>query len=109
SVEGVAVFLSVSLLLLGGMTFFLQITSWEPTWLKAALDGGDDFQHCYHVEVASSLPNAVVFSPARGLLAPVEALADRFSAGVASVGGGWIIFMFGAVWICAAGAHQIQV
>jgi len=38
------------------------------------------FQHCYHVEVASSLPNAVVFSPARGLLAPVEALADRFSA-----------------------------
>ncbi|PYJ30552.1 MAG: hypothetical protein DME90_03135 [Verrucomicrobia bacterium] len=106
--KGLAVFCAGALLLFGGMTFFLQITSWEPTWLKAAVDGGQDFQHCYHVEVVSTIPNAVVFSPARGLLAPVEALADRFSAGVASVGGGWIIFMFGAVWICAAGAHQIK-
>jgi tetratricopeptide (TPR) repeat protein len=106
--KGVAVFCAGALLLFGGLTFFLQITSWEPTWLKAAVDGGQDFQHCYHVEVVSTIPNAVVFSPARGLLAPVEAVADRFSAGVASVGGGWIIFMFGAVWICAAGAHQIK-
>jgi tetratricopeptide (TPR) repeat protein len=104
--KGLAVFCAGMLLLLGGMTFFLQITSWEPTWLKAALDGGEDFQHCYHVEVASSIPNAVVYSPARGLLAPVEALADRFSAGMASVGAGWTIFMFGAIWICAAGVHQ---
>jgi hypothetical protein len=106
--KGVAVFCAGALLLLGGMTFFLQITSWEPTWLKAAMDGGQDFQHCYHVEVVSTIPNAVVFSPARGLLEPVEALADRFSAGVASVGAGWIIFMFGAIWICAAGAHEIK-
>lgn len=106
--KGLAVFCAGALLLFGGMTFFLQITSWEPTWLKAAVDGGQDFQHCYHVEVVSTIPNAVVFSPARGLLAPVEALADRFSAGVASVGGGWMIFMFGAVWISAAGAHQIK-
>jgi len=106
--KGLAVFCAGALLLLGGMTFFLQITSWEPTWLKAALDGGDDFQHCYHVEVASSLPNAVVFSPARGLLAPVEALADRFSAGVASVAAGWTIFIFGAIWICVAGAYQTR-
>jgi hypothetical protein len=106
--KGLAVFCAGALLLFAGVTFFLQITSWEPTWLKAAVDGGQDFQHCYHVEVVSTIPNAVVFSPARGLLAPVEALADRFSAGVASVGGGWMIFMFGAVWICAAGAHQIN-
>jgi hypothetical protein len=106
--KGLAVFCAGALLLFGGMTFFLQITSWEPTWLKAAVDGGQDFQHCYHVEVVSTIPNAVVFSPARGLLAPVEALTDRFSAGMASVGGGWMIFMFGAVWICAAGAHQIK-
>lgn len=106
--KGLAVVCAGSLLLLSGMTFFLQITCWEPTWLKAAVDGGQDFQHCYHVEVASVIPNAVVFSPARGLLAPVEALADRFSAGVASVGAGWLIFMFGAIWICAAGAHQIK-
>jgi tetratricopeptide (TPR) repeat protein len=104
--KGVAVFCAGALLLLGGLTFFFQITAWEPTWLKAALDGGQDFQHCYHMEVISSIPNAVVFSPARGLLAPVEALADRFSAGAASVGAGWIIFMFGALWICAAGVQQ---
>jgi tetratricopeptide (TPR) repeat protein len=106
--RGVAVFCAGALLLLGGMTFFLQVTSWEPTWLKAALDGGQDFQHCYHAEMVSTLPNAVVFSPARGLLAPVEALADRFSAGTSAVGAGWIIFMFGALWICAAGAYQTK-
>jgi len=106
--KGLAVFCAGALLLLGGLTFFLQVTSWEPTWLKAALDGGQDFQHCYHGEMVSSIPDGVVFSPARGLLAPVEALADRFSAGVASVGAGWIIFMFGAGWICVAGVHQTK-
>ena len=93
---------------LADLTFFLQITSWEPTWLKAALEGGQDFQHCYHLEVAYSIPNVAIFSPARGLFLPVEALADRFSAGAASVGAGWIIFMIGAIWICAAGIHQTK-
>src|SRR5204863_277533 len=63
--KGLAVFCVGMLLLLGGMTFFLQITSWEPTWLKMALEGGEDFQHCYHLEVAYSIPDAVVRSPAR--------------------------------------------
>jgi tetratricopeptide (TPR) repeat protein len=106
--KGLAVFCAGMLLLLGGITFFLQITSWEPTWLKMALEGGEDFQHCYHLEVAYSIPNVVVASPARGLLEPVKALAERFSAGMASVGAGWIIFMFGAVWICAAGLYLMN-
>ena len=106
--KGLAVFCAGALLFLAGLTFFFQITSWEPTWLKAALDGGQDFQHCYHLEVAYSIPNAVIHSPARGLFLPVEALADRFSAGAASVGAGWIIFMIGAIWICAAGIHQTK-
>jgi tetratricopeptide (TPR) repeat protein len=72
------------------------------------LDGAQDFQHCYHLEVAYSIPNAAIHSPARGLFLPVEALADRFSAGAASVGAGWIIFMIGAIWICAAGIHQTK-
>ena len=106
--KGLAVFCAGMLLLLGGMTFFLQITSWEPTWLKMALEGGEDFQHCYHLEVAYSIPNAVVRSPARGLFEPVEALAERFWAGIASLGSGWVCFCAGAIWICAAGLYQMN-
>jgi tetratricopeptide (TPR) repeat protein len=106
--KGLAVFCAGMLLLLGGMTFFLQITSWEPTWLKMALEGGEDFQHCYHLEVAYSIPNIVVRSPARGLFEPVEALTERFSAGVASLGSGWVCFCAGAIWICAAGLYQMN-
>ncbi len=106
--KGLAVFCAGSLLLLGGMTFFLQITSWEPTWLKMALEGGEDFQHCYNLEAAYSIPNAVIHSPAGALLLPVEALATRFSAGVASVGAGWVFFAVGAIWICAAGLYQMN-
>ena len=76
--KGLAVLCAGMLLLLGAMTFLLQIMSWEPTWLKMALEGGEDFQHCYHLEVAYSIPDAVVRSPARGLFEPVEALAERF-------------------------------
>jgi tetratricopeptide (TPR) repeat protein len=106
--KGLAVFCVGMLLLLGGMTFFLQVTSWEPTWLKMALEGGEDFEHCYHLEVAYSIPNVVVRSPARGLFQPVEALAERFSAGVALLGPGWICFCAGAIWICAAGLYQMN-
>ena len=106
--KGLAVFCAGMLLLLGGMTFFLQIISWEPTWLKMALEGGEDFQHCYHLEVAYSIPNIVVRSPARGLFEPVEALTERFSAGVASLGSGWVCFCAGAIWICAAGLYQMN-
>jgi len=106
--RGLAVFCAGTLLLLGGMTFFLQVTSWEPTWLKAAVEGGQDFQHCYHFENAYSIANAVIFSPARGLFEPVEALAERFSAGIASLGSGWVCFCAGAIWICAAGLYQMN-
>jgi tetratricopeptide (TPR) repeat protein len=106
--KGLAVFCAGMLLLLGGMTFFLQVTSWEPTWLKMALEGGEDFQHCYHLEVAYSIPNIVVRSPARGLFEPVEALAERFSAGIASLGSGWVCFCAGAIWICATGLYQMN-
>jgi tetratricopeptide (TPR) repeat protein len=106
--KGLAVFCAGALLLLGGMTFFLQITSWEPTWLKMALEGGEDFQHCYHLEVAYSIPNVAVRSPARGLFEPVEALAERFSAGIASLGSGWVCLCAGALWICAAGLYQMN-
>jgi tetratricopeptide (TPR) repeat protein len=106
--KGLAVFCAGVLLLLGGMTFFLQMTSWEPTWLKMALEGGEDFQHCYHLEVAYSIPNVAVRSPARGLFEPVEELAERFSAGMASLGPGWVCYCFGAIWICAAGLYQMK-
>ena len=106
--KGLAVFCIGALLLIVGITFFLQVTSWEPTWLKAALEGGEDFQQCYHLEVAYSIPNAVIHSPARGLFVPVEALVDRFSAGVAAVGWGWAFFAAGAIWVCAAGLQQLN-
>src|SRR5438093_10371901 len=106
--KGLAVFCAGMLLLLGGMTFFLQITSWEPTWLKMALEGGEDFQHCYHLEVAYSIPNAVVRSPARGLFEPVAALAERFWAGIASRGWRWVCFCAGAIWLFAAGLSQLN-
>jgi tetratricopeptide (TPR) repeat protein len=73
-----------------------------------ALEGGEDFQHCYHLEVAYSIPNIFVRSPARGLLEPVEALTGRFSAGIASLGSGWVCFCAGAIWICAAGLYQMN-
>lgn len=106
--RGLAVFCAGALLLLVGMTFFLQVTSWEPTWLKMALEGGEDFQHCYHLEVAYSIPNVAVRSPARGLFEPVEELAERFWAGTASLGSGWVVFCAGAIWICAAGLYQMN-
>ena len=106
--KGMAVFCAGMLLLLGGMTFFLQITSWEPTWLKMALEGAEDFRHCYHLEVAYSIPNVFVRSPARGLLEPVAALSGRFWAGTASLGSGWVCFCAGAIWICAAGLYQMN-
>ncbi|PYX92482.1 MAG: hypothetical protein DMG67_06725, partial [Acidobacteria bacterium] len=106
--KDLAVFCVGLLLLMGAMTFFLQIISWEPTWLKMALEGGEDFQHCYHLEVAYSIPNIFVRSPARGLLAPVEALSGRFWAGTASLGSGWVCFCAGALWICAAGVSQMK-
>ena len=106
--KGLAVFCAGMLLLIAGMTFFLQITSWEPTWLKMALEAGEDFQHCYHLEVAYSIPNAFVRSPARGLFEPVEAVAERFSAGMAAVGSGWVCLCVGAIWICAAGLHEMK-
>lgn len=106
--KGLAVFCAGALLLLCGMTFFLQIMSWEPTWLKAALKGGQDFQHCYRFEVAYSIPNAVIASPAKGLFEPVDALADRFSAGLSSLGVGWSFFVAGAIWVCAAGLHRMN-
>lgn len=106
--KGLAVFCAGMLLLLCGMTFFLQVTSWEPTWLKMALEGGADFQHCYHMQVAYSIPNVVIYSPARGLFLPVQALAERFSAGMASLGAGWSFFAAGAIWICVAGLYQMN-
>jgi len=106
--KGLAVLCAGMLLLLSAMTFFLQVTSWEPTWLKMALEGGEDFQHCYNLEVAYSIPNAVVMSPARGLFEPVDVLIERFWAGIASIGSGWICFCAGAIWICVAGLYQMN-
>ena len=88
--KGLAVFCAGVLLLLVGMTFFLQVTSWEPTWLKMALEGGEDFQHCYHLEVAYSIPNVGrPFAGARTFRA-CRRLAERFWAGTASLGSGWV-------------------
>lgn len=106
--RGLAVFCTGALLLLIGITFFLQVTSWQPTWLKAALEGGQDFEHCYHFEVGNNIPNIVIFSPARGLSEPVEALADRFSAGLSSMGAGWVFFAVGGIWTCLAGLSQVN-
>ncbi len=72
-----------------------------------ALEGGEDFEHCYNFEGAYSIPNAVIHSPALGLFSPIEVLSARFSAGLAAVGPGLAFFAVGAIWICAAGLSQM--
>ena len=67
-----------------GVTFFLQVTCWEPSWLRAALDGGTDFEHCYKFEVVETLPDTVVGVPEQGLTGTIDGLWMRFGAGVAA-------------------------
>jgi tetratricopeptide (TPR) repeat protein len=106
--KGLTVLCVGALLIFGAITFFLQIWSWEPTWLRAALVGGEDFQHCYRFEVGYTIPNAVIASPAKGLFEPVERLSDRISAATSSLGVGWSFFLVGAIWVCGAGLRQMN-
>jgi tetratricopeptide (TPR) repeat protein len=106
--HGPAVLSIGGLLLLLAMTFYLQITCWEPSWLRAALIGGQDFEHCYRFEVAYTLPNAVFSSPAKGLFEPVEGVLARFYAATSALGVGWSFFVGGAIWVCGAGLAQMK-
>ncbi|MGB8342175.1 MAG: tetratricopeptide repeat protein [Chthoniobacterales bacterium] len=106
--RGLAVLSIGGLLLFLAMTFYLQITCWEPSWLRAALIGGQDFEHCYRFEVAYTLPNAVISSPAKGLFEPVEGVSARFFAATSALGVGWSFFIAGAIWVCGAGLAQME-
>lgn len=106
--KGLVVFCGGVVLLFAALTFYLQIASWEPSWLKAALTGGQDYEHCYRFEVAYTIPNSTVVSPAKGLIEPVQGLGDRFSAASSTLGVGWPFFVFGAIWVCGAGLAQMN-
>jgi tetratricopeptide (TPR) repeat protein len=94
---------SIFFLALLGVTFFLEITCWEPSWLRAALDGGSDFQRCYTFEVVNTLPDSVEGVPAQGLTGVVDGLWMRFNSGWAAVSYGWYFFMFSLLLCFAAG------
>jgi hypothetical protein len=94
------------LLLLLGLTFFLQVTCWEPTWLRASVDGGTDFDRFYTFEVATNIPHGVVGDPAGDLPAPVYGLLTRIGVGISTLSSGWYFFMGGAILCLVAGlAH----
>ncbi|MEO8440590.1 MAG: hypothetical protein ABI540_10265 [Spartobacteria bacterium] len=106
--KGGVVFALGWIFVLLGMTFYLQITCWESTWLHAALIGGQDFERCYRFSVAYTIPNAVIASPAKGLFEPVEGVTDRFYAGTSALGVGWSFFLAGSIWVCGAGLAQMN-
>jgi tetratricopeptide (TPR) repeat protein len=88
-----ALFWSIFLLGLLGVTFFLEITCWEPSWLDAAIKGGTDFQRTYKFEVIETLPDVVAGQPAQGLTGTIDGLGMRFGAGLAATSYGWYLFM----------------
>jgi tetratricopeptide (TPR) repeat protein len=98
-----AVFWSVFLLWLLGLTFFLKITCWEPSWLKAAINGGTDFQRTYKFEVVETLPDVVAGEPYQGLTGTIDGLGARLAAGHAAISYGWYLFMFSTLLCFVAG------
>ena len=98
-----AVLWSIFFLFLLGVTFFLEISCWEPSWLRAAIDGGTDFQRSYKFEVVETLPDVVEGGPAKGLTDPVDGLWMRLGAALAAISYGWHYYMFSLLLCFAAG------
>jgi tetratricopeptide (TPR) repeat protein len=91
------------LLLFLGTTFFLEITCWEPSWLREAMDGGRDFDRFYSFEVSQSIPDAVRGEPAGDLNQNIDGLLTRINGGVSALSSGWYFFMSGALLCFIAG------
>jgi Flp pilus assembly protein TadD len=91
------------LLLLLGLTFFLRIVCWEPTWLRAAIEGGLDFDRCYSFEVTHSIPDAVRGAPAGELTGTIDGLLTRFVAGNSALSSGWYLYMASSLLCLVAG------
>jgi tetratricopeptide (TPR) repeat protein len=97
---------SALLLLLLGATFFLEITCWEPSWLREAMEGGTDFDRFYSFEVSQSIPDAVRGAPAGDLNQTLDGLSDRINGGISALSSGWYFFMGGALLCFIAGLSR---
>ncbi|MBV8485172.1 MAG: tetratricopeptide repeat protein [Verrucomicrobia bacterium] len=98
-----AVLWTIFFLFLLGVTFLLEISCWEPSWLRAAVDGGTDFQRCYKFEVVQTLPDTVEGVPEQGLTGVVDGLFLRLGTGVAAISYGWYYFLFSLLLCFVAG------
>jgi energy-coupling factor transporter transmembrane protein EcfT len=94
---------SALLLLLLGATFFLEITCWEPTWLRTAMDGGTDFERFYSFEVSHNIPDAVRGAPAGDLNQTIDGLITRINGGISALCSGWYLFMATGILCLIAG------
>lgn len=90
-------------LLLLGVSFFLQVTCWEPSWLKASIDGGTDFEKFYSFEVGTDIPHGAVGTPAGDLPVPVSGLLSRIGIGMSSLSSGWWFFIGGGILCLVTG------
>jgi tetratricopeptide (TPR) repeat protein len=94
---------TASLLLLLGTTFFLEITCWQPSWLREAVEGGVDFNRFYSFEVSQSIPDAVRGAPGGELKQTIDGLSERINGGISALSSGWYFFMGGAILCFIAG------
>jgi hypothetical protein len=90
-------------LLLLGLTYFLQITCWQPTWLRLSVNGGIDFNRFYSFEVSTNIPHGTVGGPAGDLGEPISGLLSRLYIGLSTLSSGWWFFMAGAILCLVAG------
>jgi tetratricopeptide (TPR) repeat protein len=97
---------TASLLLLLGATFFLEITCWQPSWLREAMEGGTDFDRFYSFEVTQSIPDAVRGAPAGDLNQTIDGLSARINGGISALSSGWYFFMGGALLCFIAGLSR---
>jgi tetratricopeptide (TPR) repeat protein len=95
-----------SLLLLLGARFFLEITCWQPSWLREAIEGGVDFNRFYSFEVSQSIPDAVRGAPAGDLSQAIDGLPGRISGGISALSSGWYFYMSGALLCFIAGLSR---
>jgi Tfp pilus assembly protein PilF len=94
------------MLLLLGATFFLEITCWEPSWLREAIEGSVDFDRFYSFEVSQSIPDAVEGAPAGDLSESIDGLLARINGGFSALSSGWYFFMAGSLLCLIAGLSR---
>jgi tetratricopeptide (TPR) repeat protein len=99
---------TTTLLVILGLTFFLQVTAWQPTWLRAAIDGGSDFERFYSFEVSNNIPHSVHGDPAGDLPLPVEGFSMRLVDGISALSSGWYFFMAGAIFCLIAALSRCR-